>query len=52
MPIQHAIWKAGPADAEKKRLIDQRFADAHISPLWFPERDSSSVEGILQLLLD
>jgi hypothetical protein len=41
-----------PADQEKKRTIDQRPADAHITPLWYPDGEHDNVEPILQLLLD
>lgn len=51
LPHHYAIL-ACPADADKKRTIDQRLADAHITPLWYPEGEHSHVEEILQLLLE
>lgn len=51
LPHHYAIL-ASPADASKKRIIDQRLADAHITPLWYPEGDHNNVEEILQLLLE
>lgn len=42
----------GEADADKKRMIDQRLADAHITSLWYPEGEHNHVEEILQLLLE
>lgn len=51
LPHHYALL-ACPADAEKKRTIDQRLADAHITPLWYPDREYDYVEQILQLLLD
>ena len=32
--------------------FDQRLADAHISPIWYPEGEHEYVEQILTLLLD
>lgn len=41
-----------PADAIKGRAIDQRLADAHITPLWYPDGEHDCVEQILNLLLE
>lgn len=43
---------ACPVDPEKKRNMEQRLADAHITSLWYPEGEHEHVEEILQLLLD
>jgi hypothetical protein len=51
LPHHYAIL-ASPVDAERKRIIDQRLADAHITPLWYPEGEHAHVEQILELLLD
>lgn len=51
LPHHYAII-ASPIDVENKRTIDQRLADAHITPLWYPEGEHEHVEQILELLLD
>ena len=51
LPHHYALL-ASPSDANKKRIIDERLAAAHISPIWFPEGEFQHVEEILQLLLD
>jgi hypothetical protein len=51
LPHHYAVV-ACPADPDKKRAIDQRLADAHITPLWYPEGEHDYVEQILGLLLD
>lgn len=51
LPHHYALLES-PTDAAKKREIDQRLADAHISPIWFPEGEFQHVGEILQLLLD
>jgi hypothetical protein len=51
LPHHYALL-ASPTDPEKKRTIDQRLADAHISPIWFPDGEFQHIEEILQLLLD
>lgn len=51
LPHHYAIL-ACPADAGKKQIIDQRLADAHITPLWYPEGEHGCVEEILQLILE
>ena len=51
LPHHYALL-ASPADAAKKLAIENRLADAHISPIWFPEGEFQHVEEILQLLLD
>jgi len=51
LPHHYAVV-ACPADADGRRAIDQRLADAHITPLWYPEGEHEHVEQILELLLD
>ena len=51
LPHHYAIL-GSPMDLEKKRTIDQRLADAHITPLWYPEGEHEHVEQILEFLLD
>ncbi|PWT83145.1 MAG: hypothetical protein C5B58_07000 [Acidobacteria bacterium] len=51
LPHHYALLPS-PSNPDKKRIIDQRLADAHITPLWYPEGDYIFVEEILQLLLD
>ena len=51
LPHHYAVFEC-PEDTEAKRIIDQRLADCHITPIWYPERDYDYVEGILELLLD
>lgn len=51
LPHHYAVV-ACPADAFGRRSIDQRLADAHITPIWYPEGEHEHVEQILKLLLD
>lgn len=51
LPHHYALLPS-PTDPDRKRAIDQRLADAHISPLWYPEGEHTYVEEILVLLLD
>ena len=51
LPHHYAILPS-PLDDDKRREIDQRLADAHITPLWYPDREHDHVEQILQLLLE
>jgi hypothetical protein len=51
LPHHYALL-ASPSDANKNRIIDERLAAAHISPIWFPEGEFQHIEEILQLLLD
>lgn len=48
----HYALVACPADGTKKAALDQRLADAHISPIWFPDGEFVRIEAILNLLLD
>jgi hypothetical protein len=51
LPHHYAVFEC-PEDMEAKRIIDQRLADCHITPIWYPEREYAYVERILELLLD
>jgi SIR2-like domain len=51
LPHHYAILGA-PSTAEKKRVLDQRLADAHITPIWYPEDEHEYVADILQLLIE
>jgi hypothetical protein len=51
LPHHYAVV-ACPAEAAGRRAIDQRLADAHITPLWYPDGEHEHVEQILELLLD
>jgi DNA gyrase subunit B len=39
-------------NSAKKKAIDNRLADAHVSPIWYPDEEHEHVEQILALLLD
>lgn len=51
LPHHYAIFEC-PADPGTKRVIDQRLADCHITPIWYPEGEHGKVQQILELLLD
>lgn len=51
LPHHYAII-ACPTSNEKREILDRRLADAHITPLWYPEGEHDYVERILELLLD
>ncbi len=63
-PYYSSYWRVGrrqppaplratcPSDLEKKRFVDQRIADAQMTPLWYPNGAPDHVEQILELLLD
>lgn len=51
LPHHYALL-ASPADAAKRKTLDQRLADAHITPVWYSEDEHGHVEESLQLLLD
>jgi len=51
LPHHYALL-ACPSDVNKRRALDQRLADAHITPLWYPDGEHEHVELILGLLLD
>ncbi|MBK9240533.1 MAG: SIR2 family protein [Acidobacteria bacterium] len=48
----HYALQCCPADSEKRQVLEQRLADAHISPIWYPDGAHEHVEQILRLLLD
>jgi hypothetical protein len=50
LPHHYALL-ACPNDAAERQSIEQRLANAHISPLWFPEGEYGRIEEILHLLL-
>ena len=51
LPHHYALL-ACPMDTRQKSKIDERLANAHIAPLWYPEGEHEHVERILELLLD
>jgi hypothetical protein len=51
LPHHYAVLPS-PSDVQKKRTMDQRLADAHITPLWYPEGEHEHVERVLELLLE
>ena len=51
LPHHYALL-ASPDDSDRRSLIEQRLADAHITPIWYPDGEHESVEEILELLLD
>lgn len=51
LPHHYALL-AYPTDAIRKNAIEQRLAEAHITPLWYPEGEHQHVEQILELLLE
>lgn len=50
LPHHYAIMSS-PSDSDRKHAIEQRLADAHITPIWYPDGEHEYVEEILQLLL-
>ena len=51
LPHHYALLVC-PAENARRQVIEQRLANAHISPLWYPEGEHEHVELILQLLLE
>jgi hypothetical protein len=51
LPNHYALL-ACPTDPMRRSSIEQRLADAHIAPLWYPDGEHESVEQMLALLLD
>jgi hypothetical protein len=43
---------ASLSDPDKKKIIDDRLAEAHTSPIWFPKGEFQHIEETLQLILD
>ena len=51
LPHHYALL-ACPSDSATSRVIGRRLADAHITPIWYPEGEHEYVEQILKLLLE
>lgn len=51
LPHHYAIFEC-PENVDEKRIIDQRLADCHITPIWYPEGEYGKVQEVLELLLD
>jgi hypothetical protein len=51
LPHHYALLPC-PPDEAKRQTMDQRLADAHITPLWYPDGEHEHVEEILGLLID
>ncbi len=51
LPHHYAIL-AAPLDPEKRRVLDERLAGAHITPIWYSEDDHQYVSDIIQLLIE
>ncbi len=49
LPHHYALLPC-PDDRDREDAIEQRLADAHITPLWYPEGEHQHVEDILALL--
>ena len=49
LPHHYAIL-GRPGDKTKRDKLEQRLADAHISPIWFPEGDFEIIGAMLELL--
>jgi len=49
LPRHYALLSA-PDDDDKRRRLDQRLADANITPLWYPHGQHDMLEGVLELL--
>jgi hypothetical protein len=50
LPHHYAVLPR-PTDSARKNAIQQRLADSHVTPIWYPEREHEYVEEILELLL-
>lgn len=51
LPHHYALLEC-PGEPNQRMMFDQRLADAHITPIWYPEGEHEHVEQILELLLD
>jgi hypothetical protein len=51
LPHHYALL-ACPTNTTKKVAIERRLAEAHITPLWYPEGEHQHVEQILELILE
>lgn len=51
LPHHYAILSC-PPNPDKRQIMEDRLAQAHITPIWYPDGDHGHVEQILELLLD
>jgi hypothetical protein len=51
LPHHYALLPC-PDNPDDRTRIDQRTADAHITPIWYPDGEHQMLEEILELLLD
>src|SRR3954452_1226300 len=51
LPHHYALL-ASPAEGTRKQALERRLADAHVTPVWYPDGEHEYVEQILKLLLD
>lgn len=51
LPHHYAIL-ACPPDPDKRKVMEDRLAQAHITPIWYPDGEHERVEQILELLLN
>jgi len=51
LPHHYAILPC-PKEEASQSEFNKHLADAHISPLWYPEGEHDYVERILQLLME
>lgn len=51
LPDHYALLPC-PADSDKHHKVEERLADAHISPIWYPDGEHQHVEEIVRLLTD
>lgn len=51
LPNHYALLPC-PSDRAKRNVIEQRLADAHITPIWYPDGEHEYVEQVLLLLHD
>ncbi len=50
LPRHYALLPA-PDDGNKRRALDQRLADANITPIWYPQGEHERVGEVLELLI-
>lgn len=51
LPHHYALLPC-PTESATRQAIEQRLANAHITPLWYPDGEHEHVEQTLELLLD
>jgi hypothetical protein len=51
LPHHYALLPS-PTDGDTRQTLDRRLADAHITPLWYPDGEHDHVAEILELLLE